>query len=497
MAIRLSGMVSGLDTDSIVQELVAASSTKKESYEKDQTKLSWTMESWKDMNSKIYSFYSKSLSNLRYNASFADMKKTAVSDETKASVTANSTVANGTQTLEVTKLATAGYLTGARLSESSTITNNTSMSSLGITDATTLTLDVAGTTKTINIDGTTTVAGLNTKLAAVGLSAAFDKTQQRFIINSKLSGEANDFNFTVMGAGDLDALTKLGLTEASGGFKQDATNSVMKLNGATFETDSNTLTVNGLTINAKGLTDGPITMTTETDVDGIYKMIKEFVTQYNELVNAMDAAYNADSAGSYKPLTDTEKESMTDTEIEKWETKIKESLLRRDSTLESVSNLLSDKMQSAYTVGAEKLTLSSFGINTLSYFVAGENEKNALHIDGDPEDSSSSINTDKLRAAILEDPQKVSDFFTELAKGVYDSLSERMKSTTLNSVYKVYNDKKMQEDYNSYDDKIEEWEDKISKMEDYYYKKFSDMETALASLQNSTSSISSLIGSSS
>ena len=42
MAIRISGLTSGLDTDSIVQELVSAYSTKKENIEKKQTKLSWT-----------------------------------------------------------------------------------------------------------------------------------------------------------------------------------------------------------------------------------------------------------------------------------------------------------------------------------------------------------------------------------------------------------------------------------------------------------------------
>ena len=57
MAIRVSGLISGLDTDSIVQELVSAYSTKKEKYEKAQTKQEWKMDAWKTMNSKIYGFY--------------------------------------------------------------------------------------------------------------------------------------------------------------------------------------------------------------------------------------------------------------------------------------------------------------------------------------------------------------------------------------------------------------------------------------------------------
>ena len=83
MAIRISGLNSGLDTDSIVQELVSAYSTQKDDMVKKQTKLSWTQDAWKDMNTKIYSFYSKSLSDFKFMSNFSGMKKTTLSDETK------------------------------------------------------------------------------------------------------------------------------------------------------------------------------------------------------------------------------------------------------------------------------------------------------------------------------------------------------------------------------------------------------------------------------
>lgn len=56
MPIRMTGMVSGLDTDSIVKELVSAYSTKKEKYEKERTKLGWKQEIWKDLNKKLTHF---------------------------------------------------------------------------------------------------------------------------------------------------------------------------------------------------------------------------------------------------------------------------------------------------------------------------------------------------------------------------------------------------------------------------------------------------------
>ena len=106
MPIRISGLNSGLDTDSIVQELVSAYRTKQDKYKKAQTKLSWKQDAWKEMNTKIYNFYTKSLSNMRRVGNF-NKKKTTVSDSTKATVTAGSGVANGTQTLKVEQLAKA------------------------------------------------------------------------------------------------------------------------------------------------------------------------------------------------------------------------------------------------------------------------------------------------------------------------------------------------------------------------------------------------------
>ena len=65
MAIRLSGMTSGLDTDSIVKAMVSSYTTRKEKYQKAQTKLEWTQDAWKSLNTKVYSLYSN-ISNLDF-----------------------------------------------------------------------------------------------------------------------------------------------------------------------------------------------------------------------------------------------------------------------------------------------------------------------------------------------------------------------------------------------------------------------------------------------
>ena len=275
---------------------------------------------------------------------------------------------------------------------------------------------------------------------------------------------------------------------------QDA---IVELNGATFTSASNNFQINGLTITANQLTgaDEEISITTDTDTQGIYDMIKGFFTEYNTLIKEMDSLYNADSAKGYEPLTDDEKEAMTDKEIEKWEEKIKKALLRRDDTLQSVSDSIKNAFQKSYEINGKSYSLSSFGIKTGGYFTSGDNEKSIFHIDGDSKDSTSSGNTDKLMAAIASDPDTVCEFFNKLADGVYAELSNKMKGTTLSSAYTVYNDKSMKNEYNEYTKTIKSWEEKIESYEEKYRKQFTAMEKALATLNSNSSSLTGLLGS--
>jgi len=287
-------------------------------------------------------------------------------------------------------------------------------------------------------------------------------------------------------------LLGIGSSSGSAAVRITGQDAIIELNGATFTSNTNNFSVNGLTIQALSVNSAsdPVTITTDTDVDGIYNMIKDFFKEYNEIVNYMDEKYNASSAKGYEPLTDDEKDAMTDTEIEKWETKIKDSLLRKDNTLSTISNSMKTNMLKSYEINGTKYNLSSFGIATLSYFTAGDNEHGAFHIDGNADDSQTSGNTDKLRAAIASDPDTVVEFFSKLTTEVYNDLTKRMSRTNLSSAYTLYNDKQMNTEYSNYSTKISEWETKISEKEDYYYKKFSSMESALSKLNSQQSSLS-------
>ena len=185
---------------------------------------------------------------------------------------------------------------------------------------------------------------------------------------------------------------------------------------------------------------------------------------------------------------------FSDDEIEKWETKIKDALLRRDSTVSSVSSAMKEIMASGFTVGGKTMYLSDFGIETLGYFNAADNEKNAYHINGDEDDESVKSKTNDLKAMISSDPNTVVVFFNQLSKTLYSKLKDLMGRTDYSSSYTVYDDKKMKEDYDSYSTKIKEAEQKLKDYEDKWYSKFSAMETALAKMQSNSSAVTSLLG---
>lgn len=151
-------------------------------------------------------------------------------------------------------------------------------------------------------------------------------------------------------------------------------------------------------------------------------------------------------------------------------------------------------MSQGFSVNGTTYNLSSFGIKTLGYFVAADNEKGAYHIDGDPDDSAVSGNTDKLKSAIAGDPDTFVDFFSQLTSNLYSQLNKKMAASSLSSAYTVYNDKYMDKQYKQYTKDLKSWDTKIENMREKYEKQFASMESALSSLQSQQSSLSSLLG---
>ncbi len=645
MSIKLSGLNSGMDTESIIQELVRAKSEKKIKLEGEQKKLEWKQEKWKELNSKIYGLYSKTLSNMRLQSDYT--KKTTKASSDAVSIVTGGNTPNGVQTLKINKMATSGYMTGGKIAEKSgTYTSSTKINTItGVSGESSFNIKVGDKETQIKIDDSTTINDLLTSMRSAGVNANFDEVNQRFFISAKESGADNDFAITAGNMESQKMVTKLGLavslddaasaeyhkyadklvykdgkldeaasltaldsliteevdkrkaeraealanieagitekdeeiadfiaayeadntimteqeyndglaaleeqktaleeqkaaasqnitdinaeitkqqaviTEAEKYYSEDTvgketlakakeyasvlndsgatrikgTDSEIELNGVVYKGTKNTFEINDMTITINSKTDEEITLTTSDDTDGIYDMVKNFFKEYNELINEMDKLYNADSARKYDMLTDEEREAISEDEAEEWDNKIKGALLRKDSTLGTVFNSMKTIMlQGVKMSDGSKLYLADFGIETMGYFEAEENERNAFHIAGDEDDEHTSNDTDKLRAAIAADPAVVAEFFSGLAKNLYERLDDLMGRTELSSAFTVYNDKALKEEYENYKGKIADQEEKIADFEDRYYDQFSKMEVAMSKLNSQQSALSSL-----
>ncbi|MBR3580099.1 MAG: flagellar filament capping protein FliD [Lachnospiraceae bacterium] len=504
MPIRMTGMASGIDIDAVVKEMMSAQKLKKTNLEGKKEKLSWKQDAWKEMNTKLYSFYTGSLSKMKTRGNYQARKATA-SDTSKVSVSATTATA-GSYSLSVEKLASAEYVTGASL-KGKGYDGETLLTDTGMTEGQTITIKSgSGDPIELTVGPETKISDFVDKLKEAGLNASFDKTNGRFFISAKDSGEANKFTITstegdTEGKG-LDALGLINITDvvATSGRTADSSNQVaivkasdakIKLNGAVIESNSNTINVNGMKLDLQGTTaEGEeITLSITKDSQSVVDRVKDFIKGYNELMEEMYTKYNAASSRNYTMLTSEQKEAMSEEEVKLWEGKIKDSLLRRDDTLNSLMSTFRSSMQETIEINGEKFSLSSFGIVTGDY-----REHGILHLEGDPDDAAYATKTNKLMQMLEEDPDKVSEALSGIMDKFYNKMFDKMGTTKLSSALTFYNDKQMKTESESYEKQIKDWETKLTSIEDKYYKQFSAMEKMMAELQSKQSQLAGFFG---
>ncbi|WFR56804.1 flagellar filament capping protein FliD [Anaerocolumna sp. AGMB13025] len=583
--IRMTGLISGLDTESIIKELVSAQKLKNKKTSDKLTLSEWKEDKWKELNIKLTKLYKEQLSDMRLQGSYMTKKVTS-SNENIATVTAGKDAPTGAQTLKILETAGAQYVTGGVIElNGAKATEKTTLNALGI-DAGTVFSFKSGSSaaKTLEVKSTTTIADFVNAAKSAGLNASYDAGQGRLFISSKESGTANSFQISsytssavnmknnildkvgysslaandkakVDGAlatllsdasvpSDIDTakniltgfapddqdaavsaladnykaefqnpvltddftkLNKLGLDALkSDGSKVDgastlstliaAKNSKIELNGVELEYSTNDITVNGLTLNIKDKTAAgqSISLNITDNTQATYDMVKNFIKSYNDILDQMNKLYYANSAKGYAPLTDDQREAMTDDQIEKWETKIKDSSLRRDSSLGFLIDSMKSALMSSVTVNGKRYSLDTFGIQTSSDYT----EKGLLHIYGDKDDSTYSDQKDKLMKALTDDPDTVMKAISGISQKLYDAMGDKMKAIpNVRSIYTFYDDKLMDKEQDSYKKQVATLEAKLTQMENKYYKQFSAMETAMAKLQSQSNSLAGLLNS--
>lgn len=198
------------------------------------------------------------------------------------------------------------------------------------------------------------------------VTASFDELSKKIVFKTNNSGDGEKLEVTVTNAKAGD----LGFTSGTkySDFGQNADFSITYPDGRvenniTTQT-TNQFTANGITYNLKSVGSSDITVS-KNNADSVVDNLKKFIDDYNGVIDKIQSKLTEKKQYSYKPLTDEQKKDMKDADIEKWESKAKQGILKNDDYL---NNLLTDL----------RGTFSEVIYN--SYTDKTTNTKNAFHI---------------------------------------------------------------------------------------------------------------------
>ena len=179
----------------------------------------------------------------------------------------------------------------------------------------------------------------------------------------------------------------------------------LTVNGEEIFRRSNSVTIEGITINLLQTTPEDFisgAVTAKIDSSKVIDTIKEFVSEYNSLIDSLNnmLSERRPRLGNalYMPLTEDQKAAMSDKEASLWEEMGKKGLLNNDPVISRMLSSLRMAMAGTVDTGDGKISMASIGIKASSYF---EDKTGKLSID-----------EDTLRAAIENDPEAVTKLFT-------------------------------------------------------------------------------------
>lgn len=371
----------------------------------------------------------------------------------------------------------------------------------------------------ITYNSTDSISSIMNKIntSDAGVKMTYDELSDKFKITSTSTGEG--FNIDISGD-DEGLFSKLGFNiDGSGSLDQSTVNkgqnAVVNINGVTVERASNEFTYNGNTIalktttgsyeldsngefvensdgtikTANGTSENKVEVSTSRDVDKIIDNLKSFVEDYNSLIEKLNG-YTHEKANykDYPPLTDAQKKEMTEKEIELWEEKSKEGLLRNDK---DISSFLSDMRSAMYTKGDSNLILSSIGIDSSSEWT----DYGKLSIDEDELRSMLETNADEISKLFVGD----NGLATRLNKICNEAASTSSGSPgSLVSLAGVVgkgteNDNTIQDRLDAIAEKLENLNRLYEQRKERYWAQFNAMETAISNMNSQTDWLSSMM----
>ncbi|MDU2063415.1 MAG: flagellar filament capping protein FliD [Sporomusaceae bacterium] len=307
----------------------------------------------------------------------------------------------------------------------------------------------------------------------------------RFTLKAAQSGVQLDLS-------DSDATATSFLNNQLSLMNQQGQDATFKLDGMTMTQASNKFTIAGITYNLQGT--GTSNITVANDIDKIVNSVKTFISDYNALLSTVTTKVTEAYDRNYLPLTDDQKSAMKDNDISLWTTKAKTGLLHNDSILQTLRDSMRNAFSSAVSgIDGNYKSATSLGISTSSDWT----ENGKLYLD-----------ENALRAALQSDPEAVYKVFgTDGADSSKDGIAVRLndllKTATDNIASEAGTTASTTSDTTSvlgkqakdYTKQLSDMFKKLQTKEQDYYTKYSNMETALAKLNQQTSQLSSLLGS--
>ncbi len=495
--IRLNGLSSGLDTESIVKSLLKIDQMKVDKQFKLKEKLQWKGDAYRSINLKLKSFqdtymklFSTSSTNMLDPAKYNAYSVTMQTQTNAVSITAGSNASVGALTISDIKLATAPQVSSSGMFADDKINGNSTLKEAfgeGLFEGGNISFSINGKEFTFSED--TTIFRMMNQINSsdAGVTMSYSSLKKGFTIASKVTGES--------GKVVIDNLSGTAFSSASTGFKIGEVdikgeNAKATIDGVTVERNSNTFTIDGITYTLKEDTNTgeTIKFSVARDVGEVFDKIKDFIDSYNSVIEELHAKLDESVYSDYEPLTDAEREEMSETQINKWEEKAKSGTLSNDNGIRA---LLQEMRSAFYNVveGAGK-SAASIGLETGYKAMTGKIV----------------INEAKLKEALANNPDQVASIFSKASSATDGStkynesgLAVRLSNSISNYISNstqitLENNAQQLKNANSRLDQLEDW---LTNNEQKYYARFTAMETALAKLNSQTGWISSLLGSSS
>jgi flagellar hook-associated protein 2 len=344
----------------------------------------------------------------------------------------------------------------------------------------------------------------------LGIKVSYQSNTDKFVVQSTEQGAGGQIELKGNLASVLFGAENTNYTVEQG---QDAVILVQYAGSNTtseITRGSNTISMDGLNVTLKGTfgyKDGKyvegtsaVTFNASVDTDNTTSIVKEMIDAYNEALDLINSEVNQKPDRDYTPLTDEQKEEMSDSQIEKWETEAKKGLLFNDTDLRGLADSLRFIIPSGFRADLEKMGITvSTSYKDNGKLVFNETEfKAALGTDPDAVmqafTATVSKNEDGTTNAggLMTSMKTIMDRYASMTGATKGILVERAGSVYApTSVLK----NGMQTQIDSIKDYITQLNKKLATEQDRYVSQFTALETLISQMNSQSGYLSSMFSS--